>query len=65
MGNNNILNNEEERKKAYNQIFDQRTIIVYKENFKLKEKSISYDDFVKLVTEKKSDSFFKGLNPFK
>jgi len=26
---------------------------VYKENFKLKEKSVSYDDFVKLASEKK------------
>ncbi len=49
---NNILKNEEERKKVYDQIFDQRTLVVYKENFKLKEKSITYDDFVKLASEK-------------
>ena len=48
---NNILKNEEERKKVYDQIFDQRTLVVYKENFKLKEKSITYDDFVKLASE--------------
>ena len=50
---NNILKNEEEKKKIYDQIFDERTLTVYKENFKLKEKSISYDDFVKLASEKK------------
>ena len=50
---NNILKNEEERKKLYDQIFDERTLVVYKENFKLNEKSISYDDFVKLASEKK------------
>jgi trigger factor len=49
---NNILKNEEERKKIYDQIFDERTLKVYKENFKLTEKSISYDDFVKLASEK-------------
>ena len=49
---NNILKNEDERKKIYDQIFDARTLIVYKENFKLNEKSISYDDFVKLASEK-------------
>ncbi len=49
---NNILKNEDEKKKIYDQIFDERTLTVYKENFKLNEKSISYDDFVKLATEK-------------
>ena len=49
---NNILKNEEERKKVYDQIFDKRTLDVYKEKFKLTEKSISYDDFVKLASEK-------------
>lgn len=50
---NNILKNEEEKKKLYDQIFDERTLSVYKEKFKLKEKSISYDDFVKLASAKK------------
>ncbi|MEC9209339.1 MAG: trigger factor [Bacteroidota bacterium] len=49
---NNILKNEEERKKLYDQILDKRTLAVYKENFKLNEKSISYDDFIKLASEK-------------
>lgn len=48
----NILKNEEERKKVYDQIFDKRTLAVYKENFKLTEKSVSYDEFVKLASEK-------------
>jgi hypothetical protein len=33
-------------------MYDARTLVVYKENFKLNEKSISYDDFVKLASEK-------------
>ena len=49
---NNILKNEEEKKKIYDQVFDLRTLTVYKEKFNLKEKSISYDDFVKLASEK-------------
>jgi trigger factor len=49
---NNILKNEEERKKVYDQIFDERTLVVYKENFKLTEKTVSYDEFVKLASGK-------------
>ena len=49
---NNILKNEEERKKIYDQIYDERTLKVYKENFKLKEKLVTYDEFVKLASEK-------------
>ena len=49
---NDILKNEEEKKKLYDQMFDERTLSFYKENFKLNEKSISYDDFVKLASEK-------------
>ena len=48
----NILKNEEERKKVYDQIFDERTLAVYKENFKLTEMSVSYDEFVKLASGK-------------
>ena len=48
----NILKNEEERKKVYDQIFDERTLEVYKENFKLTEKIVSYDEFVKLASGK-------------
>ena len=48
----NILKNEEERKKIYDQIFDERTLVVYKENFKLTEKNVTYDDFVKLASGK-------------
>jgi len=48
----NILKNEEERKKVYDQIFDERTLVVYKENFKLTEKNVTYDEFVKLASGK-------------
>ena len=48
----NILKNDDERKKISNQLFDEKTLIVYKASFKLKEKTVSYDDFIKLATEK-------------
>ena len=47
-----ILVKEDERKKVYDQLYDIKTLEVYKENFKLTEKAISYDDFVKLASEK-------------
>ena len=48
----NILQNDDERKKIYDQIYDKKTLLIYKDKFKLKEKSISYDDFVKLASKK-------------
>ena len=47
-----ILKKEDERKKIYDQLYDAKSLEVYKENFKLTEKAISYDDFVKLASEK-------------
>ena len=47
-----ILMKEDERKKVYDQLYDKKTLEIYKENFKLIEKAISYDDFDKLASEK-------------
>ncbi len=47
-----VLTNEEERKKVYNQLYDVKTMALYKEQFTLKNKSVTYDEFVKLATEK-------------
>ena len=47
-----VLKKEDERKKVYDQLYDVKSLEVYKENFKLTEKAISYDDFVKLASEK-------------
>ena len=49
---NNILKNEQEQKKIYDQIYDSRTLDVYKEHFKLTERAISYDEFIKLASQK-------------
>ena len=47
----NILKKEEERKKIMDQLYDQKSLTVYKDNFKLVDNDISYDDFVKLASE--------------
>ena len=47
-----ILKKEEERKKIIDQLYDQKSLTVYKDNFKLVDNDISYDDFVKLASEK-------------
>jgi len=47
-----VLGNEEERKKVYNQLYDVKTMSLYKEKFTLKNKEVTYDEFVKLASEK-------------
>ena len=47
-----VLGNEEERKKVYNQLYDVKTLSLYKEKFSLKNKEVTYDEFVKLASEK-------------
>ena len=47
-----ILKKEEERKKIIDQLYDQKSLTVYKSNFKLTDKDISYNDFIKLASEK-------------
>ena len=47
-----VLDKEDERKKVYDQLYDVKSLEIYKEHFKLTEKAISYDDFVKLASEK-------------
>ena len=48
----NIMGNQEEIKKVYDDLFDKKLMALYKEKLKLNEVEISFDDFVKLVTEK-------------
>ena len=47
-----VLGNEEERKKVYNQLYDVKTMSLFKEKFSLKNKEVTYDEFVKLASEK-------------
>ena len=50
---NRVLQNQEEAKNLYMMIYDTRLLKLYKEEIKLKEKEISYEDFVKLAYEQK------------
>ena len=47
-----LIKNDKERDKIYHQVIDEKSLVVYKENFKIIHKKISYDDFVKLASEK-------------
>ncbi len=47
-----VLQNKEEEKRVYDQMYDQRLLAYYKNTFKIKEKKISYNDFVKLASSK-------------
>jgi trigger factor len=47
-----IMKNQEEMKKVYDNLFDQKLLDLYKQKLKRKEVEIGFDDFVKLVTEK-------------
>lgn len=42
-----VMSNEEEMRNIYQALYQDKLMQLYKENFKIKEKEISYDDFVK------------------
>jgi trigger factor len=48
----NFLQKEEEVRKVYDQLMDERLNAYYKENVKLQEKEVTFDEFVKLATTK-------------
>ena len=45
----NLLQNSEEAKRIYDQLYDRKLMEFFKSNLKIKEKKISYDDFLKLA----------------
>jgi trigger factor len=50
---NRVLQNQDEARQIYEQLYQQKLIELYNNNFKIKEKSVSYDEFVKLAEAKK------------
>ncbi len=44
------LQNEEDMRNIYDQLYNQKLLTLFKEKFKLKKKEVSFDDFVKLAT---------------
>lgn len=49
---NNMLENKDQAKNIYEYLFDQKLSKTLKDNMKIQEKSISIDDFTKMVQEK-------------
>jgi len=45
----NVLSNNEEAKRIFDQLYDVKILEYFKSNIKIKEKKISYDDFLKLA----------------
>ena len=48
-----VLSNQEESRRVYDQLYAVKLRKLYNETVKIKERNISYDDFVKLVDKKK------------
>lgn len=50
---NRVLQNQDEARQIYEQLYQQKLIQLYNNNFKIKEKSVTYDEFVKLAEAKR------------
>ncbi len=50
---NRVLQNEEEARNLYMMMYDNKLMDLYKSSLKLKEKEISYEDFIKVAYSKK------------
>jgi trigger factor len=50
---NRVLQNQEEAQNIYAMMYDNKLMSLFKDSFKLKEKEISYEDFIKLAYKKK------------
>ena len=48
----NVLNNQEEAQRITDQLFTEKLVQFFKENVKLAEKEVSFDDFIKESTKK-------------
>ena len=47
----NVLSNQEEARKIYDSLYDQKVLSFLKDNVKIAEKEVSYDDFVKIASK--------------
>ena len=54
----NFLQKEEEVRKVYDQLLDEKLMTFYKETVKLQEKEVSFDEFVKLASTKQGKGKF-------
>lgn len=51
---NRVLQNEDEARQLYEQLYQQKMLELYNNTFNIKEKTVSYDDFVKLAEAKRN-----------
>ncbi len=49
-----VLSNKEEANRLHDQLFDRKLLDFFKSKLKLNDRQVDYDEFVKLVTEKKA-----------
>ena len=49
-----VLSNKEEANRLHDQLFDQKLLDFFKSRLKLENKDVDYDEFVKMVTQKKA-----------
>jgi trigger factor len=47
----NLMQNQDQVKSIYDQLFEQRLISTFKNNVKIKEKELSYDEFVEMISK--------------
>ena len=47
----NVLSNQEEARKIYDSLYDQKVLNFLKDTLKITEKEVSYDDFVKIASK--------------
>ncbi len=60
---NNFLSKEEEAQRIYDQVFETKLLSFYKDTVTLKEKEISFDDFVKLANKQSGkNKIFESLS---
>jgi trigger factor len=56
-----VLQNKEEAQRIYEMLYDQKMMELFENTFKLKNKEVTYDEFVKLASEKKDKGFLSSL----
>ncbi|MFT4752862.1 MAG: trigger factor [Salibacteraceae bacterium] len=56
----NVMKNEEEYRKVYEDLYFAKMMTFYKKTLKLKDKAVSYDEFVKLATGEAPKKGFMG-----
>jgi trigger factor len=56
-----VMENKEEAQRIYEMMYDSKMMELFENTFKLKNKEVTYDEFVKLASEKKEKGFLSTL----